>query len=158
MRKQYIYIYRYKKEQKMCNDSSIIFTQNVHISTFVFVLFLFFSGIALRFSVPTGAIPTAPLRVHGEKNKKSLCPVCLLRPRFSRQRVWCTTILPPTVGMTQAAELGSAGGRGAFMAQVGFWQKEKEKKKSQTAVMDSWWCQDGGFQKKKKIKWSDNVD
>lgn len=27
MTKQYIYIYRYKKERKMCNDSSIIFTQ-----------------------------------------------------------------------------------------------------------------------------------
>lgn len=53
MTKQYIYIYRYKKRMKMCNDSSIIFTQKCshlyyNLNSFHFCMF-FYSCIALSF-------------------------------------------------------------------------------------------------------------
>ena len=37
--------------------------------------------------------------------------------------------------------LGAAGGRGAFMAQVGLGKKKERKKKNRTALGDSWGCQ-----------------
>lgn len=50
MTKQYIYIYRYKKERKMCNDSSIILTQKSTIIKVIFFNYFFTRFFALSFS------------------------------------------------------------------------------------------------------------
>lgn len=79
MTKQYIYIYRYlkkkkKKERKMCNDSSIIFTQKCshlysNLELFLFCLY-FFPALLLSFFVPTSTKPTATLRGDGRQSKR----------------------------------------------------------------------------------------
>lgn len=79
MTKQYIYIYRYKKRKKNVQWFQYhLYTKCSHLynnleSFFYFFLFLysvFFSCIALSFSVPTSTISTAALQVHKEKKKE----------------------------------------------------------------------------------------
>lgn len=115
----------------------------------LFILFFFFLHCSQLLRTNQRDSSSRPASSWLGKNKKEpVHPVCLLHT----QSCFRLGSLGHSGARRQARRqkhvptcccwwLGAAGGRGAFMAQVGLGKKKERKKKNRTALGESWGCQ-----------------